>query len=41
MYDGHGNLVQQNRGTTAENVTRYDVYGNSIYYEKTEGVAWL
>ncbi|MEI3163794.1 MAG: RHS repeat-associated core domain-containing protein [Lachnospirales bacterium] len=33
MYDGHGNLVQQNRGTTAENVTRYDAYGNKI--EKT------
>lgn len=30
MYDSHGNLVQQNRGTTAENVTRYDVYGNKI-----------
>ncbi|MDO4302186.1 MAG: polymorphic toxin type 44 domain-containing protein, partial [Clostridia bacterium] len=30
MYDGHGNLVQQNRGTAAENVTRYDAYGNKI-----------
>ncbi|MEI3163790.1 MAG: RHS repeat-associated core domain-containing protein [Lachnospirales bacterium] len=30
MYDGNGNLVQQNRGTTAENVTRYDAYGNKI-----------
>lgn len=30
MYDGHGNLVQQNRGTTVENVTRYDAYGNKI-----------
>ena len=30
MYDGHGNLVQQNRGTVAENVTRYDAYGNKI-----------
>ena len=30
MYDGHGNLVQQNRGTVAENITRYDAYGNKV-----------
>lgn len=30
MYDGHGNIVQQNRGTTAESITRYDAYGNKV-----------
>ena len=30
MYDGHGNMVQQVKGSTVENKTRYDAFGNVV-----------
>lgn len=28
MYDGHGNMVQQVKGSAVEKKTRYDAYGD-------------
>ena len=30
MYDGHGNMVQQVKGSIVENKTRYDAFGNVV-----------